>query len=265
MSYTLFKRNCQQVIKPGLIFISVLTVYTAVIIYLYDPKLMDMLNGYQEVMPEMMAAMGMSGVATNLIEFVNLYLYGFLMMLFPFIFTLVIGNGFVMKYVDNGSMAYLLATPNSRRKIIITQAISLILSVSTLMIILTLIGIACSEIMFPDALDISKYLLLNASALLVQLAVAGIVFAAACICNDSRNFYMIGCGLPLGFYLCSMMGNMGEKLEIFKYFSIYTLFPADRIVSGESGAWIFNLILAGIGIVLFVTGIEVFCKKDLSL
>lgn len=69
----------------------------------------------------MMAAVGMTGVAANLLEWIKIYLYGFLMILFPLIFIIILVNKLVASYIDNGSMASLLATPNSRGKIIRTQ------------------------------------------------------------------------------------------------------------------------------------------------
>ena len=265
MSMPLIKRNMKQMLKPLLIFIAVLAMYQGVIIYLYDPELIDMLNDYQKMMPELMSAVGMTGGSSNLLEFINTYLYGFLMQMFPFIFTLIMGNNYVMKYIDTGSMSCLLATPNSRVKIIVTQAISLILSVTILMCLLTGLGIVFAEGMFPGELDISGFLSLNASALLLQLMIASIVFAAACVFNESKNFYTVGCGLPLLFFLFSMIGNMGDKLEKFKYISLYTLFPADKIVVGESGVWEYNLIMAAVAIVLFVGGSVYFTRKDLSI
>lgn len=216
MSKPLFIRNMKQMVKPILIFVAVLTMYQGVIIYMFDPELMNMLNDYQKLMPEMMAAVGMTGATNTLLEFVNTYLYGFLMQLFPFIFTLIIGHSFVMKYVDSGAMACLLASPNSRRKIIMTQMISMILSIFLLMGLLTGIGIGFAQGLFPGELDIKRFISLNTGAFLLQLMIGGIVFSAACFFNESKNFYMIGCGLPLIFFLISMMGNMGEKLEWMK-------------------------------------------------
>ncbi len=45
-----------------------------------------MLSSYQEALPEMMAAVGMTDVAQNLLEWIRVYLYGFIMPLFPYDF-----------------------------------------------------------------------------------------------------------------------------------------------------------------------------------
>lgn len=265
ISLPLLKRNVFQVVKPMILFLAVLGMYTGVIVYMYNPSLMKMLTEYQAAFPGMLQAFGMSGVATNLIEFMNMYLYGFLMLVIPLLFIIVIENSMIMRYVDTGSLACLLASPNSRLKIIITQAASIVISIVVLMIGITGMGIVCGEIMFPGALDIKRYIMLNGSALLVQLGIAGIVFLSACVFNESKNFYAVGAGLPILFFLINMLSNMGEKLEILKYFSFYTLFPKDQIVAGDSGAIFYNLLLAAIAFVLFGTGIITFMKKDFSI
>lgn len=61
-----------------------------------DPELAEMLQGYQEALPQMMAAVGMTGVASSLIEWMQIYLYGFIMLLFPLIFIIIAVNKLVM-------------------------------------------------------------------------------------------------------------------------------------------------------------------------
>jgi len=248
-----------------MIFFEVLAMYTGIIIFMYTPSLMSVLGDFQNVMPGMMQAVGMSGTITSLIGFISVYLYGFIMLGFPMIFIIILGNSLIMNYVDSGSMACLLASPNTRLKIIVTQAISMISGITLLMTLVTAFGIACSEIMFHGELDIKTYIILNACVLLLHLAIAGIVFFSACFFNDSKNFYSIGAGIPLVFFLVNMLANMGGKLENFKFFSLYTLFPKDQIIAGESGVAIYNIALAAIAIVLFSAGIISFTKKDFSL
>lgn len=265
ISIPLLKRNMVSCIKPFLFIFAVLCMYTLVIVYMYDPKMADMLNQYQEALPGIMAAAGMTGIASNLLEWMQIYLYGFLMILFPLIFVIIMMQKLVMSYIDNGSMANLLATPNSRGKLICTQALSVVFWMVILMIAVTAVGIVGSHIMFPKELDVKRYIMLNGSTLLIQLLVCGIAFLAACVCSEAKNYYILGAGLPILFFLMQMLSNMGEKLENLKYLTVYTLLPASKIVAGESGVWCQNVIMFGLAIVLFGTGIWWFCKRDLSV
>ena len=265
LSIPLLKRDMIQIFKPMIIFIAVLGMYTGVIVYMYNPEMMTMLTEYQRLFPGMLQAVGMTGVATNLIEFMNMYLYGFLMIIIPMLYIIVIGNSLIMRYVDTGSLACIMSTPNSRKKIIVTQVFSMVAGVTVLMILITVMGVVACSIFFPGELNIKYYLQLNGSMLLVQLVIAGVVFLSACIFNESKNFYAAGAGIPVLFFLIKMLANMGEKLELLKYFTVYTLFPQDMIVSGDSGSAVYNIILALLGAGLFFTGIMIFTRKDFSI
>lgn len=264
ISFPMLKRNMGNVLRLACIFLAILIMYTVVIVYMYDPKLADMLNEYQEALPGMMAAVGMTGSTGTLIEFVNTYLYGFIMTLIPAIFTMVLANKLIMKYVDNGSLACILATPTSRGKFIFTQMISLIIGVTFLLGVTVAMGYGACEYFFPGELDVVMYLNLNLSTLLLQLAIAGITFFAACLFNDSKGYFVVGAGLPLVFYIIQMMANMGGDLKNLKYATIFTLLDGTKIIEGSS-VIIQNGILAGIAVVLFLFGGIYFTKKDLPL
>lgn len=265
ISLPLFKRNLKSCFKIFLIIFAVLCLYTTVIIYMYNPELSEMLSGYQEVLPEMMSAVGMTGIATNLIEWIQIYLYGFIMLLFPVIFIIIIVNKLLMSYIDNGSIASLLATANGRGKIIRTQGISLFMWITILMIAISTVGIVFCELEFPGELDISRYIILNLCTLCMWFAIASITFITACFVSESKNYYMYGAGIPILFFLFSMLGNMGEKLEGFKYLTLYSLLPTNKIVAGEEGFIIPVIILLVIAIVLSIIGCYRFRKRDLSV
>ncbi len=265
ISFPLWKRNFISTLKLFFIFLAILIMYSSIIIYMFDPKLADMLNDYQEALPEMMAAVGMTGVCDTLLEFIHTYLYGFIMLLIPVIFTIIITNKLVMHYVDNGSMACLLSTPNTRRKIIITQCTTIILSILCLIFLTATISYFCCEVMFPGELDSRKFVLLNISTFLLQFAIGGIAFFSACFFNESKGFFVVGAGLPLVFYIIQMLANMGGDLAKLKYITIFTLFPGELILSSSAGIITRNLALGGIGISLYLGGIYYFTKKDLPL
>lgn len=261
----LFKRNMISSIKLSIIFIAVLAMYTTVIIYMFDPQIAQMLEEYQEMMPGLMSAVGMSGDTSTLIAFIHTYLYGFIILIFPMIFSIVLVNKLLMKYIDSGSMASLLASPNSRTRIIFTQMVSIILSIIMLIVINTIIGLLCSQAMFPGELDIKKYLQLNISTICLHLAVSSIGFISACFFNEAKGYFFLGAGLPILFYLIQMLANMGEELEFLKYFTLYTLMPGDKIIAGEGGVLLSNIILLAIAFILYTLGALNFTKKDLPL
>lgn len=264
MIIPLLKHNLSSAIKIFFLLFALICLYTITIIYMYNPELSDMLSGYQDVLPGMMSAVGMTGIASNLLEWIQIYLYGFIMELFPMIFVIVLGNRLIMSHIDTGSMANLLSTPHSRFRIIFTQLISSILLITCLLSAVTAVGIISSHILFPGELDIARYIQLNVSTLLLQLIILGIVCLAACVCNEARYYYTFGAGIPIIFFLLQMLSNMGEKLEKLKYVTIYTLLPAKEIIHGES-YWIYNLSMILLALALFSFSIFWFDRRDLSI
>ncbi|WP_066892290.1 ABC transporter permease subunit [Clostridium nigeriense] len=265
ISISLLKKEVKSNYKIFIIFAAVLTMYISVIVPMFDPEIGNALAEFEKAMPEMMAAFGMSNPGTTLIEFINTYLFGFLFIVFPMIFEIIIANKIIAKYTDSGSMAYLLATPNKRSKIAITQGFFLIISIGVLMLFIALVGIISSEVYFPGALDIRKYVLMIIGLYCLHIAISGLGFFASCISNDTKISYSISAGIPIGFFIIQLLANMGGKLDKFKYFTLFTLFDTDKLIKGDSiGIWMFIILLI-IGLILYIGGVLRFSKRDLPL
>lgn len=265
MCYPLFKRNMKLMIKPFVALFAVFVMYYGIIIYMYDPEMISMLEQYQEMMPEMMSAMGMTGATDTLLKFINTYLSGSVMILLPLIFIVLMGNNLLVKYSDSGSLANLLASSYSRRRIIVTQAVSMMLSTVLLSVSVSVMGYGFAQAMFPGELDLAPYVKLNFYSMLLQIAISSICFCSACLFQESRYYYMAGCGLPLLSYLFHMLGNMSDTFGWMKKISVYSLFPSERIVEGGKSTVAYLLTLIVIIIALYGVGCLRFTRKDLFL
>ena len=85
INIALYKREMKGSIKLLIIFAAIITLYVSVIIYMYDPQMMKMLDSFAEAMPELMASVGMKTSAANLLGFMVSYLYGFILLVYPHI------------------------------------------------------------------------------------------------------------------------------------------------------------------------------------
>ena len=92
MNATLYKREMKNSIKLLLILAAVMAIYISIIIYMYEPEMMALLDDYAKAMPEIMAAMGMNAGATDLLGFMISYLYGFILLVFPMVFCILRSN-----------------------------------------------------------------------------------------------------------------------------------------------------------------------------
>ena len=267
ISKPLFKQDLKSNYKILLIFMGVVAMYSVIMVSMFS-----MFSGENSVltemirqMPEIAKAFGFDVSATVLTGYLASYLYGMILLMFPMIYTIILSNRLVARHVDKGSMAYLLATPNTRKKIVITQALFSALSLFVLVLFATVLLIIASAISYPGELEIGSFLLLNLGLYFLHLAIAGICFFASCISNESKTALGISAAAAIGFYLLQMIANMGGNFEWLKYLTLFTLFQASEIAGGSVSAFFPSLILFGVGIAFYVAGISVFTKRDLSL
>ena len=141
-SKPLLKATIKQNYMVFIIILAVLMLYLPIIILMYDPSTQDSLNDILELLPQgLVSAMGFDNLGVTLTDFIGGYFYGFLILLLPSIYTIIICNRCIAFHVDKGSMAYLLSTPNRRTKIAITQALFIIASTTLMIALIALAGI----------------------------------------------------------------------------------------------------------------------------
>ncbi|MBZ9686924.1 ABC transporter permease [Clostridium estertheticum] len=264
ISLTLFKREMKANNKLLIIFIYILTIYILSIVYMFNPNSSNAFDDIIKSMPGIMKAFGFVASGNTLIGFIATDLYGMILLMFPVIFSIILGNKLIAGYVDRGSMAYLLATPNKRVKLALTQALCLWVSIGLLITYATVAIIISSSIMHPGLLEIGKLVLMNVVIYFLHIAISGICFFASCISNDTKRSFTIGAGIPIAFFLIQMLANMGGKLENLKYFTLFTLFNANDIIAGKNVVFPV-IILAIVGIALYGIGIYIFSKRDLPV
>jgi ABC-2 type transport system permease protein len=264
-SFPLFRTTIKSNYVIWLIFAALLTMYFSIIATMYDPEALDSMEAMLAALPpEMVDAMSFNIIAPSLLGFLAGYFYGFLMLFFPLIYMVIMADRMIAKHVDNGSMAFLLSTPNSRAKIALTQAVFLVGSLIVMIGFVTLIGILVGEAMFAGELETGRFILLNVGAALLYFALSGIGFLASCLFNLSKHSLALGGGIPVLFFLANMLAGTGEQLSGLKYATLLTLFDPTAIVTGGSVLPAFTA-LAVIGLALYAGAIFIFSRKDLPL
>jgi len=265
MSFALFKATLKKNWLLLFIFFGVLFMYAAVIISMFNPDDIAQLISMLDAVPEdMLKAFGLTTAITNMTTYLASWLYGLLMTSLPMVYSIILANRLVAKAVDNGSMAYLLSTPNSRAKIIITQGLYALLSLAILSAALFGTGVAMCEAMFPGLLDIYAYLKLNVTTMLANIAVMMTAFFFSCLFNETRLSLGFGSGVPIAFLLITMLGNTSDQVKILKDLSIYGWYDPVKVVEGSNVLGL-DLVYTGIIAVLFIAGVLIFKRKRLPL
>ena len=265
MSLPLFMRGIKSSWKMLLVFCAVLTMYFVIIITMFDPEIGSALLEFEKAMPELMAMVGMSTADATLVSFMASYLYGFIMLVFPMIFSIVVANRLLAHHVDHGSMAYLLAAPVKRTKIVFTQMKVLATGIFLLVAYAAAMGIAACQLYFPGQLAIPDFLMMNLGVLALQLFIGGICFLSSSIFNDTKYSIAFGAGIPALGFIVQMMASSGEALKTARYATFFTLFNPKGLAEGNTDAYWGIAALAGGALLLFALAIVIFRKKDIPV
>ncbi|MGI6201986.1 MAG: ABC transporter permease subunit [Eubacteriales bacterium] len=265
INWTLYKRGIQGSVKTLLIFAAVITMYFSIIVSMFDPNLENVLDEFAKAMPELFSMVGMNPVSTELVGFMEAYLYGFIMLIFPMLFSIISAYRLVARHVDRGSMTYLLAAPVNRATVAFTQMKVMGTGIFLLVLYATLLGIVNCELAFPGELDIGRFIMLNVGALCLHLFIGGICFLCSCIFSESKYAVGLGAGIPTLQFIIQMIANTGEKLEGARYATFFTLYNSGGIIAGEQGAmWGLVALFAG-AVALYALAIAIFTKRDLHI
>jgi ABC-2 type transport system permease protein len=265
MNTALYKQGIKAGWKLLAAFAAVITMYVTIIIYMFNPETSKVLEEFSKSMPDMMAAFGMSGMGTTLTSFLVSYLFGFILLIFPMVYVILATNSLVVRHTDKGSMAYLLASPNKRGSIALTQAVNLITGIFILVAYETILAICISEAVFPGQLEISNFLALNLGLFCLQFLIGGLCFFASCISNEVKTASFIGGGISILCYLFQSLANVGDKFSNLKYASFFTLFDTKRLMQGSSEGYLMIACLFIGGLLLFTAGIISFNRRDMHV
>jgi ABC-2 type transport system permease protein len=146
-SKTIFKQTLKQNWKLWAIFTALTSVMSAVIIAVFDPRIIQRMVDMVADMPGVSDRMGeMMSREFSLLGMLSNSFYGMNGILLPLVFIIMTANSLIASQVDRGSMAYTLSTPIKRIKVVSTQALYMIVSVFSLYLVVTLIGLGTVQL-----------------------------------------------------------------------------------------------------------------------
>lgn len=262
MNKALFWREMRGSLGLLVIFGGVLTLYIVMIAGLYDKETQQALQQFYDMMPQLMAAVGMNGEGDTLLSFLSTYLYGMLLLAFPMVYAILRARGLVARYVEKGSMYALCAAPVSRLSLAGTQLAVLVSTQFGLLLYCTVLEIVSCQVLFPGDLDIKGLLCLNGGLLCLHLCLGAFCFLVSCLGEGSRCTALMA-GVPTMMLVMQMLANLGGKLEKFQYVTLFSLFQPEKLMAGE------GLLPAGMLLLLAVLfsalALWGFCRRDLYI
>ena len=176
MNFTLFRYSCRKTVPLWLIFTVLMSLYAFAVVRMYDPVAGAALISLTESLPQAMTILGMANDTNTFTAFIVNYLYGMLMLALPMVYTVIVSVQLMAHHVSNGTMSYLLASPNSRKRIAATQRNVLVVTLLLMLAVCCVVTIGLCEYFYPGQLDILHFLILTACVLALQLAFAGMCY-----------------------------------------------------------------------------------------
>ena len=145
-SKTVFKQTLKQNWKLWAVFTALTAVMSAVIITVFDPRMIQRMMGMFADMPGIGDRVGEMMESFSLINMLGNSFYGLQGIILPLVFVIITANSLIASQVDRGSMAYTLSTPIKRSKVVCTQAIYMITSVFCMFLVVTLVGLGAVQV-----------------------------------------------------------------------------------------------------------------------
>ena len=252
ISIPYFKYITKSNLKFLAAFTIVLCIFLIVMTNVFTPAIMtDTQAGLSGTLLENI----LTGNGT-LIGFMANSFYALMAILFPMVYSILVGNRLIAEKIDKGYLAGFLSTPVTRLKIV--------LSLAVMWGIVSAVGIFFADMFQPDAMDIEIFLKMNLGVFLYHLTISSICFCSSCIFNTSKNSLIPGAGIPLYFFVMSLIIKLSDSLDFLKYFTLNTLFDTQKILD-DNGYLPSFIIMLSISIVLYITGTIIFTKKDFPL
>ncbi|WP_110113289.1 ABC transporter permease subunit [Bacillus sp. CGMCC 1.16541] len=230
------------------------TFYLLLIVMIY-PSVSNVkgLNDIIASMPEnFLKAFGIEGGLSSLSDFLAGEYYGLLLLVILSIYCITTATGSLAKLVDNGSMAYLLATPNSRVKIAITQAMVGVTGLVTILGVTTLAGILGGTYLIETSdFDVIAFVQMNVAAFFLFFVISSYSFFFSSLMNDEKKALSIPAVLTVIFYALDLIGKMSEKFEWMRNLSLFSLFNPIEIGRGNEDILAFCIIFGSIAILIY--------------
>lgn len=259
ISLPLFIQNWKTHIKLLTLFTLALCLFITLMCNVFTPSALNGLNNVNSGIVE-----NMLGEVNSLIGFIGNSFFALMAIIFPMLYTIIVGTKLIAEKIDHGTMAGLLSTPIKRINIILTDVTFFILSLLLMWLVVFLVGYLAASIFQPSALNVSAYCRLCIGCFLYHFVISSICFCTSTIFNSTKMSLSIGGGISLTFFLINLIVKLSNDLDVIKYFTLNTLFDTAKLISGNG--YMENLIiLLFIGTVLYITSLVIFQKKDLPL
>lgn len=271
MSITLFRTLMKSHLKSVLSYGIGTAFYLILLIYLYPSFAgSPALNSLLKSLPEgMLKLIGYQAGISNVGDYIAGEYYSLLYIIIVGIYAITAGVRLLAHMVDTGSMAYLLATPVSRVRILVTEFVVLLLGLFLIGCLTTVAGLLGVHLFVSDTgMEAGHFTVdfirLNIVGTLLFAVVGAYTFLFATLAPDERTAASLASGITLIFYALNLLGTLADKFAWMRHLSLFTAFNAQQLMHGKGD---FTVIAVGLIVATFCiagTAVWTFSRRQFS-
>ena len=262
----MIKRELKVNLKSFLIWLIVLISIFGLVFVMY-PSIMNSENikNMEElikIFPEEVLRLFNMDISSLTSAFGWLKTEGFVfILLITGMYSSILGSNILLKEESDKTIEYLYSKPISRNKIIISKIIAGLIYICLLILGILFFNLICLSLI--ETFDLKLFLLLSLSPFLVCIPLFFISMFISCFFNKTKKMFGISICLVFISYFLMILSNLGDQINFFKYFSIYSLGDSRYIILNNNIP-ILNIILSMFIVIIFIFGIyKIYNRKEL--
>lgn len=230
----MIKRELKVNLKSFIIWLSIL-MFIFLLVYLIYPfiltdEAMKNIDEFIKVFPEELLKtfnMDMASISTAYGWFKS---EGFTFILIIIgLYSSILGGTILLKEESDKTIEYLYTLPIKRKDIVTSKIIVGLIYITLMVLIFGLFNYISMSII--GNLQVKQFILLSITPLLIGYPLFGINLFISTFLHKTKKTIGISLGMVFIFYIINVLSELSTKVEILKYFSIYTLADIRNVIT----------------------------------
>ena len=233
----MIKRELKVNLSSFIIWTSILLIMFLVVFLVYPVLLsgdnIEMMNEMMAMFPEELLKAFNMDITSLDSAYGWMKSEGFIfILLISGIYAATLGGNIVLKEETERTCEYLNCLPVKRRNILLNKIIvSLIYIISMILFILIFNLIA---LLISGDFNVKQFIMLSITPILTSLPIFAIMLFISTSTKRFKKLFGIGLGFVFVNYFLNIVSELGEEVEIFKYFTLFTLADTRNIIIENS-------------------------------
>ncbi len=226
----------------------------------------EMMQNLLQFYPEsMLNAFGLDTLnMANILDYFSIEAYLFLT-LFGSIYAALLSSNILSKEENDKTIEFLLAKPVTRTQIITSKLIIVLINILIFNLINGIVAIISFEMYKTTNYDFNTLILLILGSFLMHLTFASLTLLFSVFYTKTKSIYSISIGIVLITYFLSIVANISEKFNFFRYFTPFKYIEASEIISAGRIDPFYLLLITTIIIVGICSTYFLYNKKNITV